>query len=128
MEPEGNRWSKPHVSTPSLSGWLELRKSLQNGLILVDADAPDFSTLCQLISKELIDKGLCNNEVSDKLVELWQKKHRHQFEGKRQAEGKLTTVIKELLVQKLESKAEKSGKLQIPSAEGRGAGSRRGSI
>lgn len=128
MEPEGNRWSKPHVSTPSLSGWLELRKSLQNGLILVDADAPDFSTLCQLIGKELIEKGLCNNEVSDKLVELWQKKHRHQFEGKRQGEGKLTTVIKELLVQKLESKAEKSG-LQIPSAmaEGR-AGSRRGSI
>ena len=127
VEPEGNRWSKPHVSTPSLAGWLELRKSLHNGLILVDVDAPDFPRLCHLIGNELIQKGLCNNEVAEKLVELWQKKHRHQFEGKRQIEGKLTTVFKEFLVQKLESsKAEKTG-LQIPSAEG-GAGSRRGSI
>ena len=55
-----------------------------------------------------------SNADAEKLVELWQKKHRHQFEGPRKAEGKLTTVIKELLVQKLESKAEKSG-LQLPA-------------
>ena len=51
---------------------------------------------------------------------LWQLKHRHQFEGPRKAEGKLTSVIKELLVQKLESKKES---LQIPNLE-----PRRGSI
>ena len=57
-------------------------------------------------------------------TELWQKKHRHQFEGPRKAEGKLTSVIKELLVQKLESKAERSG-LQIPNLND---GAQRGSI
>ena len=127
VEPEGNRWSKPHISTPSLRGWLELRKGLNSGLVLVDCEAVDFASLCQLISDELINRQIVNNEIAEKLVELWQKKHRHQFEGKRQIEGKLTTVFKEFLVQKLESsKAEKTG-LQIPSAEG-GAGSRRGSI
>ena len=49
-------------------------------------------------------------EVSEKLIELWQKKHRHQFEGPRKTEGKLTSVIKDLLVQKLESKTERSGR------------------
>ena len=57
-----------------------------------------------MIADELISKELVSSDVAAKLVELWQKKHRHQFEGPRKAEGKLTTVIKELLVQKLESK------------------------
>ena len=126
VEPEGNRWSKPHVSTPTLQGWLELRKNITEGLVLVDVDVPDFPSLCQLVADELIQRGRINNEVAEKLVELWQVKHRHQFEGPRK-EGGLTTYIKELLVQKLESKAEKSG-LQIPAlGEGR-AGSRRNSI
>ena len=40
------------------------------------------------------------------MKELWTLKHRHQHEGPRKVgDGKLTTVIKDLLVQKLESKA-----------------------
>ena len=40
------------------------------------------------------------------MKELWMLKHRHQHEGPRKVgDGKLTTVIKDLLVQKLESKA-----------------------
>ena len=124
VEPEGNRWSKPHVSTPTLQGWLELRKSLQDGLVLVDIEAPDFASLCHIIGDELVTNQAVTSEISEKLTELWQKKHRHQFEGPRKAEGKLTSVIKELLVQKLESKAERSG-LQIPTLTD---GGRRGSI
>jgi hypothetical protein len=92
------------VSTPTLEGWLELRRSFGTGLVLVNAEASDFSGLCTIIGEQLVAEGLVNNEVSEKLVELWQKKHRHQFEGPRKAEGKLTAVIKELLVQKLELK------------------------
>ena len=71
---------------------------------MVDCEAENFQMLCELISNELINREIIDNEVGEKLVELWQKKHRHQFEGPRKAEGKLRTVIKELLVQKLESK------------------------
>ena len=40
------------------------------------------------------------------MKDLWMLKHRHQHEGPRKVgDGKLTTVIKDLLVQKLESKA-----------------------
>ena len=111
VEPEGNRWSKPHISTPSLRGWLELRKGLNSGLVLVDCEAVDFASLCQLISDELINRQIVNNEIAEKLVELWQKKHRHLFEGPRKDEGKLSTVIKQLVVQKLESKVINLAKL-----------------
>jgi len=110
VEPEGNRWSKPHVSTPTLQGWLQLRKSFQEGLILVDVEAADYGSLCRMIGDQLVSKESVTPEVSEKLIELWQKKHRHQFEGPRKTEGKLTTVIKDLLVQKLESKTERSGR------------------
>ena len=45
-------------------------------------------------------------EAVARMKELWMLKHRHQHEGPRKVgDGKLTTVIKDLLVQKLESKA-----------------------
>ena len=45
-------------------------------------------------------------EAIARMKELWMLKHRHQHEGPRKVgDGKLTTVIKDLLVQKLESKA-----------------------
>ena len=81
-----------------------MRKGLNSGLVLVDCEAVDFASLCQLISDELINRQIVNNEIAEKLVELWQKKHRHLFEGPRKDEGKLSTVIKQLVVQKLESK------------------------
>ena len=105
--------TSPIIDLFSSKGWLELRKSLQEGLVLVDIEAPDFATLCRTVGDQLVTNQSVSSEVAEKLIELWQKKHRHQFEGPRKAEGKLTTVIKELLVQKLESKAERSG-LQIP--------------
>ena len=55
VEPEGNRWSKPHVSTPTLKGWLELRKNLNDGLVLVDVDVPDFPSLCRIGEDTLQD-------------------------------------------------------------------------
>ena len=45
-------------------------------------------------------------ETVARMKDLWMLKHRHQHEGPRKVgDGKLTTVIKDLLVQKLESKA-----------------------
>ncbi len=41
MEEAGNRWSKPHVSTPTLRGWMQLRAALKDGLVLVSLEAKD---------------------------------------------------------------------------------------
>lgn len=106
VEPEGDRWSKPHVSTPTLEGYLELRKHLQAGLIMMDLnyEVEDFPTLCRGIGDALAAKDYVTAQVAEKLTELWQLKHRHHFEGPRKMEGKLSNMIKELLVHKSKPK------------------------
>ena len=48
--------------------------------------------------------GNVGEENANKLKDLWQRKHRHQFEGPRKVEGTLSRAIKDLIVSKLESK------------------------
>ena len=130
VESEGNRWSKPHVSTPSLAGWMQLRKFFRSGLILLDVEAKDMGKICNIVAATLAapSEGIdatqatkerlhistfsgssIDPEAIARMKELWMLKHRHQHEGPRKVgDGKLTTVIKDLLVQKLESKARKS--------------------
>ena len=109
VESEGNRWSKPHVSTPSLAGWMQLRKFFRSGIILLDVEARDMGKICDIVAAALAStsEGVAfDSEAVAKMKELWMLKHRHQHEGPRKVgDGKLTTVIKDLLVQKLESKA-----------------------
>ena len=53
VESEGNRWSKPHVSTPSLAGWMQLRKFFRSGLILLDVEAKDMGKICNIVAEFL---------------------------------------------------------------------------
>lgn len=53
----------------------------------------------------MVSEQKMNFENGARMKELWMRKHRHQFEGPRKIEsGNLSRVIKDLLVQKLESK------------------------
>ena len=56
------------------------------------------------MGEKLVEGNYATYDVIHKLKKLWLIKHRHQFEGPRKVEGNLSAVIKELLVQKLESK------------------------
>ena len=57
VESEGNRWSKPHVSTPSLAGWMQLRKFFRSGLILLDVEAKDMGKICNIVAAALAAKS-----------------------------------------------------------------------
>ena len=59
-----------------------------------------------MLNISIISGSSIDPEAIARMKELWMLKHRHQHEGPRKVgDGKLTTVIKDLLVQKLESKA-----------------------
>lgn len=106
VEEDGNRWSKPHVSTPSLDSWLQLRHHMNAGVVILDLDPSSYdstSAICDAICEQLVSDGHADQEVAGRLKALLLKKHRHQFEGPRKT-GTLSTVLKELLVNKLESK------------------------
>ena len=79
---------------------------MNHGLVNLDLDSigVTLEEILYRISAQLVSEGHIGEENSAKLRDLWMKKHRHQFEGPRKAEGNLSAVIKELLVQKLESK------------------------
>ena len=98
---------------------------MENGVILLDVDGQNLGLdfILSLICQKIVECELASEEAATQLKELWMLKHRHQFEGPRKAEGNLSSVLKELLVQKLESKATSSG--LRPSA---GQDMRRGSI
>lgn len=125
VEEAGNRWSKPHISTPALQGVLQLRRLLKNGIVLLDLEAANFKKICNAVMDVLLTQGDVNKEIGGKFRDLLLFKHRHQFEGPRKVETGLTSVIKGLLVQKLEKKA---GNRSIePSKSNSRTVSRRGS-
>ena len=65
-----------------------------------------FTTYCISLLFLTFSGSSIDPEAVARMKELWMLKHRHQHEGPRKVgDGKLTTVIKDLLVQKLESKA-----------------------
>ena len=114
VEVEGNRWSKPHVSTPKLQGWLQLRHFMHHGLLCLDLDcASSLDGILTQICNCLVDENYISDENAILLKELWMQKHRHQFEGPRKVEGNLSTVIRDLLVQKLESKVRNQCKHKV---------------
>ena len=81
------------------------------------------------MTSALRSSGDIDSEQAATLKDLWLRKHRHQFEGPRKVEGNLSRVLKDLIVQKLESKAAATG-LRVPGGS-RGnskPGSRRPSI
>ena len=79
---------------------------MQNGLVDLDLDSTGMSMgdILSSITTRLVERGHLSEDNSSRLRDLWLQKHRHQFEGPRNAEGNLSAVLKELLVQKLESK------------------------
>ena len=97
------RWSKPHISTPGLQAVLHLRKLLKSGIVILDLEAINMKKICEAIEDILVTQGDLNRDTADKFRNLLMLKHRHQFEGPRKIESGFTSMIKELLVKKLET-------------------------
>ena len=79
---------------------------MNSGLVILDLDSScnTLSKVCEVVGEKLVTGGYASYEVVQKLKKLWLMKHRHQFEGTRKAEGNISAVIRDLLVQKLENK------------------------
>ena len=49
MEGQGERWSKPHVSTVSLQALLDLKQELRTGCVLLESED---TTMAQIIGRD----------------------------------------------------------------------------
>jgi len=104
VEEAGNRWSKPHVSTPGLAGLLQLRRLLKTGITSLHLAAADYPAICRAVSETLVAEGVADEVTGSRIEELLQVKHRHQFEGIRPASGGIYGAVRELLNKKIEKK------------------------
>ena len=76
--------------------------------------------ICEAIQDILVTQGDLDKDTAAKFRNLLMLKHRHQFEGPRKVDSGFTSMIKELIVKKLETSGSKSN---MPSVNA----SRRGS-
>ena len=60
VEDGGNRWTKPFVGTLSLHALFELRSSLLNGTLLLDADA----TTVEEVVNVIVDKVCSTHQLT----------------------------------------------------------------
>ena len=72
VESEGNRWSKPHVSTPSLAGWMQLRKFFRSGLILLDVEARDMGKICDIVAAALASTSEGIDAIHETFLQRYQ--------------------------------------------------------
>ncbi|CAF1623715.1 unnamed protein product, partial [Rotaria magnacalcarata] len=75
------RWSKPHVATLMQTALLNLKKLLQNGVIILNVSANDLLAISQIISQSLLDSDYFDNiEVAERLLYILGLPHFHHYE------------------------------------------------
>ncbi|CAF3407654.1 unnamed protein product [Rotaria socialis] len=86
------RWSKPHVATLMQTALLNLKKLLQNGVILLNVPANDLLAVSQIISQSLLDSDYFDNiGAAERLLYILGLPHFHHYE-KRSVTKNASTV------------------------------------
>ena len=85
-----------------------MRKLLKSGIVILDLEAINMKKICEAIQDILVTQGDLDKDTAAKFRNLLMLKHRHQFEGPRKVDSGFTSMIKELIVKKLETSGSKS--------------------
>ncbi|GJQ79533.1 hypothetical protein Trydic_g16380 [Trypoxylus dichotomus] len=76
-----DRWGKPHVASLSFHSLLNLRKCLEDGLVILDMEEKDLPGIAYRISEELYKEDLITESDKAKIMRVLLLKHRHVHEG-----------------------------------------------
>ncbi|PVD39547.1 hypothetical protein C0Q70_02182 [Pomacea canaliculata] len=80
VEEGAERWGKPHVASLSFHSLLELRRGLEQGVLLFDLEASDVATIVNAVVEQMVVNDLLKEEDRGKLIRTLLLKHRHQRE------------------------------------------------
>ncbi|XP_045464618.1 anion exchange protein 2 isoform X2 [Harmonia axyridis] len=72
-----DRWGKPHVASLSFHSLLNLRKCLEDGLVLLDMEERDLPAIAYRVTEELYREDLIREENKAKLMRTLLLRHRH---------------------------------------------------
>ncbi|KAI4471031.1 anion exchange protein [Holotrichia oblita] len=76
-----DRWGKPHVASLSFHSLLNLRKCLEEGLVILDMEEKDLPGIAYRISEELYKEDLITESDKAKIMRVLLLKHRHVHES-----------------------------------------------
>lgn len=77
MEEGVDRWGKPHVASLSFHSLLNLRKCLEDGLVILDMEERDLPAIAYRISEEMYKEDLIREEDKAKIMRALLLRHRH---------------------------------------------------
>lgn len=72
-----DRWGKPHVASLSFHSLLNLRKCLEDGLVVLDMEERDLPAIAYRVSEELYKEDLIREEDKAKIMRALLLRHRH---------------------------------------------------
>ncbi|CAG0879882.1 unnamed protein product [Darwinula stevensoni] len=77
VEEGSNKWGKPHVATLSFHSLLNLRKCLEQGVVLLDMDAEDLPGIMNRTVEQMVISDLIHPEDKGAILRLLLLKHKH---------------------------------------------------
>ncbi|CAG9818590.1 unnamed protein product [Phaedon cochleariae] len=78
-----DRWGKPHVASLSFHSLLNLRRCLEEGLVVLDMEETDLPAIAHRISEDLYKEDLIKEEDIPKIMRTLLLRHRHVNEQDR---------------------------------------------
>nr|XP_022905719.1 anion exchange protein 2 isoform X2 [Onthophagus taurus] len=72
-----DRWGKPHVASLSFHSLLNLRRCLEDGLVILDMEEKDLPGIAYRISEEMYKEDLITEGDKAKIMRILLLKHRH---------------------------------------------------
>ncbi|XP_070187695.1 band 3 anion transport protein-like isoform X2 [Littorina saxatilis] len=80
VEEGAERWGKPHVASLSFHSLLELRRGLEQGVLLLDLEASDLPAIVNAVVDRLIVNDMLYEADRGHLMRTLLLKHKHQHE------------------------------------------------
>ncbi|CAH0545905.1 unnamed protein product [Brassicogethes aeneus] len=72
-----DRWGKPHVASLSFHSLLNLRKCLEDGVVLLDMEERDLPAVAYRVTEELFREEFIREEDKGKIIRALLLRHRH---------------------------------------------------
>lgn len=82
VEENANRWGKPHVPCLNFSSIQDVRRTLENGAILLDLDENNLQNIAISVAEQLITLGSLLSEEKDVFISVLLTPHLHNLQKK----------------------------------------------
>ncbi|XP_023949078.2 band 3 anion transport protein isoform X2 [Bicyclus anynana] len=83
VEEGSARWGRPHVASLSFHSLLNLRRCLENGVVLLDLDEKDLPGVAYRVVESMVTEGLIEEDDKPVVMRSLLLRHRHVHDGER---------------------------------------------